>query len=323
MKSFLLTSLFLFIASLCLAQRQNVYFLKDNGKYVAVRDSADYVRIVREPDSGTVLYNVLEFYLNGNKRLISKSSAIDPPKYEGISVGYYPNGKKHTIINYKKGSKVGESYEFYPNGKLYIELSYPDNNDIYNDFNDNYLIKENADSLGNALVTDGNGYCKFYDDKFTYIQEEGPVKDGKRNGEWKGISEKPKITFTETYNNGVLVTGTAIGEDGKSVTYTKSRAVPPQFKGGYQGFGRYLGNNIKYPDYAREQNIQGQVILSFVVEKNGELTEIKVNKSVDPGLDAEAVRVLKESPKWLPGTRFGKPVRVIYSVPVSFSLSGY
>lgn len=319
----LLTLSLLFTGSLCLAQRQNVYFLKDNGKYVDVRDSADYVRIVRDPDSGTVLYNVLEFYLDGNKKLMAKSSAIDPPKYEGMCVGYYPNEKKHTIISYKKGSKVGESYEFYPNGELYLELSYPDNNNRGNDFDNNYLIKENTDSLGNALVTDGNGHAKFYDDKFTYIQEEGDVKDGKRNSEWKGNSENPKITFTETYNNGVLITGTAIGEDGKNVTYTQYREVPPQFKGGTQGFGRYLRNNINYPVYAREKNIQGKVILSFVVEKNGELTEVKVNKSVDPGIDAEAVRVLKQSPKWLPGTMFGKPVRVRYSVPIDFSMARY
>jgi TonB family protein len=99
--------------------------------------------------------------------------------------------------------------------------------------------------------------------------------------------------------------------------------VPPQFKGGVPGFGRYLSNHIEYPTYARQNNIQGRVVLTFVVEKSGQVTEVKVTKSVSKELDAEAARVLNASPKWVPGTRFGRAVRVIYSVPVAFALQGY
>ena len=316
MKLLFTLSLF-FTASQCFAQRQNVYFLKNNGKYVTVRDSADYIRIVRAPDSASVLYNVFEFYLNGNKKLIGKSTAIDPPKYDGSCATYYPDGKREAVINYKNGSKTGNDMEFYPNGKLYLEITYPDKNIPGVD----YLIKTNNDTLGNALVTDGNGYYKGYNDKFTYIEEEGNVKNGKRDGQWKGDYKNTHITFTENYDNGQFVSGNAIAEDGKSVTYTKSRRVPPQFKSGIEGFGRYLSHNIKYPDYARARNIQGQVILSFVVEKNGDLTDIIISKPVSPVLDEEAIRVLKNSPKWLPGMQFGMPARVRYSVPITFKMN--
>jgi TonB family protein len=322
MKTFFTISLFLVTVTRVFAQRQNVYFIKNNGKYVDTRDSADYIRVVREPDSASTLYNVFEFYPNGTQKLIGKSAKIDPPQFEGQCVTYYANSKRQSVISYKNGVKAGEDMEFYPNGRLYAQFSYPeDNKDRTADRSGNYLIITNKDSLGNAQVTDGNGYFKGYNSKFAYVEEEGPVKGGKRDGQWKGDFQDFKTTFTEIYDGGVLVSGTATTKDGKVNTYLRSREVPPQFKGGLERFGRFLSNNIKYPDDALRRGIEGTVILSFVVEKDGTLTDIKVSKSVIPVIDNEAVRVLNNSPKWVPGTQFGFPVRVRYSVPVSFAMS--
>lgn len=316
----LFTSLLLLVTNICFAQRQNVYFLKNNGKYVDVRDSADYIRIVREPDSASTLYNVFEFYLNGTKKLLGKSRSIDPPKYEGPCIAYYPTGIKQRLSYYKNNSKTGNETLYYPNGKPYLSLKYPDKATRESEYRDDELIESCNDSLGNAIVKNGNGYLKSYDDKFVYIEEEGNIKEGKRDGLWKGDFKNTHTTFTENYDNGKLLTGTATSEDGKTTTYTGSRRVLPQFKGGIEAFGRYLSRNIKYPDLARQKGIQGRVILSFVVEKNGDLSDIKINKSVIPLLDDEAIRVLRLSPKWIPATQFGMPVRVVYSVPINFSL---
>jgi TonB family protein len=316
----LFTIAILAIASSGFAQRQNVYFLKNNGKYVDSPDSADYMRIVREPDSASTLYNVFEFYLDGKKKLIGKSSAIDPPKFEGQCAEFYQNGSKKTLRNFKNGSIVGLSYEFYPNGKPYIIKEYPDNNGVYNDFNDNFLINTTCDSLGTVTVRNGTGYYKGYDSKFKYIDEEGKIKNGKRDSIWKGNDKDFGTTFTENYKDGILIAGTAIDKDGKTTTYAKARDVAPEFKGGLDAFYTYLSKNIYYPDFEREQNIQGTVILSFIVEKDGKISDIKVNKSVSRGIDDEAIRVLKKSPLWIPGTRYGKPARVYYSIPVNFSL---
>jgi TonB family protein len=321
MKPLFAITLFLVMATGAFAQRQNVYFLKNNGNYVDVRDSADYIRIVREPDSASTLYNIFEFYLSGAKKLTGKSSKINPPQYQGVCVTYYANGCRESVVNYKNGSRAGEDMDFYPNGRLYTEFTYPEGNKDYSPLFDGYLIKTNTDSLGNPQVTNGNGYYKGFDEKFKYVKEEGPVKDGKRDGQWKGNFQNIHTTFTETYNNGLLVSGTATTQDGKVNTYAKSRWVSPQFKGGISAFSRFLSRNINYPEDARRQNIEGTVILSFVVEKDGSLTDVKVSKSVAAILDDEAVRVLKDSPKWLPGTEFGLPVKVRYSVPVSFAMA--
>lgn len=95
----------------------------------------------------------------------------------------------------------------------------------------------------------------------------------------------------------------------------------PAFPGGEDAFIRYLSKNIHYPAVAKENNVQGKVFLSFVVEKNGALTDVKVVRGIGSGCDDEAMRVLKNSPKWTPGIQNGRPVRVAYTIPVSFTLS--
>ncbi|MEO3403018.1 TonB family protein [Mucilaginibacter sp. CAU 1740] len=321
MKILFTISLFLTTVTGAFAQRQNVYFIKNNGNYVATRDSADYIRVVREPDSASTLYNVLEYYPNGGQKLIGKSSKINPPQFEGQCATYYSNGKRQSVASYKNGIKAGPDMEFYPNGRLYAQFSFPeDNTDRMMERAGGYLIIANNDSLGKALVIDGNGYYKAYNDKFAYIEEEGPVKDGKRDGQWKGNFQNIGTTFTETYNNGQLVGGTSTNKEGKINTYNSSRWVSPQFDGGIPGFSAFLSNNIKYPADARRNGVEGTVILRFVVEKDGSLTDIRISKSVAPALDAEAERVLRNSPKWIPGTQFGQPVRVQYAVPIKFAL---
>ncbi|MDN3584020.1 energy transducer TonB [Mucilaginibacter flavus] len=315
-----LTSVLLFITSLCFAQRQNVYFLKNNGIYVSTRDSADFIRVISEPDSGSAQYNVKEYYANGAKKLIGKSVTIDPQKFDGLKLSFFKNGQKESVTNYKNGSKAGDEFDYFPNGKIYLQKFYPDNGKPDNKFRDDFNIVALNDSIGRRLLTNGTGHYQAYDDDFTYVNEEGEMKNGKMTGTWKGDFKNEHITFTEIYDNDVLISGTAITEDGKNTSYTKSRLTIPEFNGGIPAFSRYLGDNIVYPIYARKNNIEGRVIVSFIVEKDGLVSNIKVARSVNKELDEEAVRVIKESPRWTPGTRFGLPVRIEYAVPIAFTL---
>ena len=94
----------------------------------------------------------------------------------------------------------------------------------------------------------------------------------------------------------------------------------PSFPGGPSALMQYLSSNIKYPVVAEENGVQGRVVCTFVVEKDGSITDVRVVKSVDPSLDKEAVRVVKSMPKWIPGKQNGSAVRVKYTVPVTFRL---
>ncbi len=95
----------------------------------------------------------------------------------------------------------------------------------------------------------------------------------------------------------------------------------PEFPGGTAALLEYLRKNIKYPAICRENNIQGRVIVSFVVNKDGAIVDPEVVKSVNPSLDKEAVRVISNMPPWKPGKQRGKAVRVKYTVPVNFRLN--
>ena len=94
----------------------------------------------------------------------------------------------------------------------------------------------------------------------------------------------------------------------------------PSFPGGQSALLQYLSSNIKYPVVAEENGVQGRVVCTFVVERDGSITDVRVIKSVDPSLDKEAVRVVKSMPKWIPGKQNGSAVRVKYTVPVTFRL---
>lgn len=94
----------------------------------------------------------------------------------------------------------------------------------------------------------------------------------------------------------------------------------PQFPGGEKARMRYLRNNIEYPQLARESGIEGTVYVTFVVEKDGSITDVRVLRGIGGGCDKEAIRVVKEMPKWEPGKQRGKPVRVQFNMPIRFTL---
>lgn len=94
----------------------------------------------------------------------------------------------------------------------------------------------------------------------------------------------------------------------------------PSFPGGQSALMQFLQSNVKYPVVAQENGVQGRVVVSFVVERDGSITDVQVVRSVDPSLDREAQRVVRSMPKWIPGKQNGQAVRVKYNVPVSFRL---
>lgn len=94
----------------------------------------------------------------------------------------------------------------------------------------------------------------------------------------------------------------------------------PEFPGGELALRKFIANAIKYPVIAQENGIQGKVYVNFVVDKDGSITNAKIARGVDPSLDKEALRVVNSLPKWKPGMQRGKPVKVSYTVPISFVL---
>ena len=96
--------------------------------------------------------------------------------------------------------------------------------------------------------------------------------------------------------------------------------VSPSFPGGQKALMEYLAANVQYPDTMEDTCAQGRVVVNFVVERDGSITEPKVVRSVSQALDEEALRVVRSMPKWIPGSQNGERVRVRYIIPVTFRL---
>lgn len=134
------------------------------------------------------------------------------------------------------------------------------------------------------------------------------------------------LEAVEALSRAQLVEGEALSDE---LAGNPDAAIPfaaveekPAFNGGdANDFSKWVGENIVYPDDAKNRQVSGRVILQFTVTKEGDVKDVKVLKGVDPVIDAEAVRVVSSSPKWAPGNQNGIPVAVNYTFPVVFKLN--
>ena len=121
----------------------------------------------------------------------------------------------------------------------------------------------------------------------------------------------------------VILTGCAAEKEPlitSPLSYDKlTEPTMPKYPGGTEKMFEFIADNLRWPG-DDDSCIQGRVVVSFIVEKDGSLTDVKVIKSLDPAFDKEAIRVVKSMPKWKPGMDNGEPIRVRYSVPVTFQL---
>ncbi|PWB19946.1 energy transducer TonB [Flavobacterium sp. HTF] len=147
------------------------------------------------------------------------------------------------------------------------------------------------------------------------VTEEPPkieeLKDKKVGSETIKGDPNAKITIDEPVGTGPVA---AVVEEDNNVYNTAGIEVKPDFPGGIEKFYKFVGNNYKTPE---EEGLKGKVYVTFVVEKDGSLTDIKVLRDIGYGTGAEAIRVLKKCPKWTPGEQNGKKVRVLYSLPIT------
>ena len=290
-----------------------VCFIKNSGQLVANKDSADYFMFIMPMDSTTKLSAINEYYPNGKPKLagVSSSRGYLALLFEGPCITYFPNGRRESITNYKKGFQSGDVVEYYPNGKIY---------DIFTvDNNKKHKLIECRDTSGGILAENGNGKWLFYDKDFKKISFEGTIKDSVKNGEWDGIDDG-RIASVSTYTNGEFVSGIYTDRFGKKYTLTHEE-VEPSFKGGAEGFNNYLAKNVKYPSGDLSRGVSGKVIVTFVIEKDGTLTDVKALRAPTEAMAAELVRVVKLSPPWNPGIQMGMPVRVQFTISFAFSIA--
>jgi TonB family protein len=318
LKPILIALMSILFVDISYAQKNDssVYYLNKKGAVVINKEDADYKMVFLPPDS-TVdksLFIIKGYYKSGKLKLLgySKTNSLNL-KFQGKVTVFFPDGNKMRITNYENGEMTGDIIEFYPNGMFYNRET------ISKSFTreEKTLLQDCSDSNGKVLAKNGNGTWLKLNGELTRVTEEGPVVNGIEEGEWHSHKSDSVETITE-YKNGKIVSVAGAYKSGAKIYSYVEKA--PAFPGGQEGFGKFIGSNIKYPVEAKKNNIHGKVIVSFVVEKDGSLSEINIVKGIGSACDEEAINVMKLSPKWKPGMHNGKAVRVFLSVPINFTL---
>ncbi|XWW47008.1 energy transducer TonB [Fibrella sp. USSR17] len=241
---------------------------------------------------------------------------------KGPSVTYDKRGMVKSI---DRPDEAGSTTTWQPNGLLLsIETKYEgERKELYK----HTQLMAAWDSTGYQPIKDGNGHYRYISkeksrgdstQKTTFI-EEGDYKDGFKNGQWTGRFADGSYSYTEQYNVGEDLGGTATLPGGKTISY-KSAMSHPTYVGGQPAMYRFLGQTIRYPVDAQKKNVSGKVYISFVVCTDGSLCDYDVLKGLYPSVDNEALRTVKKMPNWEPGLLRGEAVRVRYNLPVSFQL---
>jgi len=283
-----------------------VYYLKNSGRAVASKDSADYWMVVAPPDSSIdkKLYQVYEYYPNGKVRLMTNSRSKDINLvYQGKYIAYFPDGRKKRIGTYdKQGHSTGHEVQYYPNGKLHSVVNYnAEGNVIYGDC---------RDSTGKVLAENGSGYWQQFDEAFNSIIAEGKIDSGVRVGDWH-LKQGDSVSVDNKYNKGILQLSLRHSRCEPDI-YEKAE-TDPMFPGGEEGYQKLSSKIFVFPQSAELKDISGAIAISFIVEEDGKLTNFKFIHKVGYGMDEAELHVLQQSPPWIPAKVNGKPVRAVWT----------
>jgi TonB family protein len=152
------------------------------------------------------------------------------------------------------------------------------------------------------------------------LTSETEYVNNKMNGSFKTYWENGKLKRSDRYENDQFVSGNCFSSTGKDTSYFPYEQRPV-YPGGTAEISKYVSNAVKYPADARRKEIQGRVMVQFTVYEDGKLGDFKVTQKVEPMLDEEALRVIKNMPDWQPGKIDGKPAKFLYALPVIFMLN--
>lgn len=284
-----------------------LYYLKNTGDIVA-KENADYFMMIFPQDANSKVYPMLQYYMDGKRKLISATKSRKDLALDGPTLSFFPNGKRQSSVTYKNGKPTGETTEYHPNGKLYAIKNYKRP--------DNPLLIECRDSTGIVLAQNGNGKWLTLSNDFEKILREEIVQDGViQNMITSFVNENIKPSSNRRMGMASITVERPISNSDSLKVETL-----PIYKNDINAFPKYLGEVMKYPAIDRENNVTGKLILSFAVGEDGTLSDFKILQSVSKTIDAEALKVVKETSPWKPAKIGTKAIKVDFTVGISFDL---
>lgn len=293
-----------------------IYYAKSRER-VASADSANYVHKILPFDTVNQLYPVVEYYMSGKPKLKAYAKKPDGSQFHGNCLEYFENGRRKSITTFLNGQYIGKKYQYYPNGQMYTVEEIGDKG---------WNLIECHDITGRVVAKDGEGTWLIYDYDVEHFYISGPVKNGKKTGEWS-VRVNGNVRYEEIYIDGAFPKCKFVNKDGQTIQWSddiipdSSYSSMANFRTLASGFGDFLFKNIQYPAEAREKYVQGRVFISFIVSEKGVLQNFKILKGIGAGCDEEVIRLMKLSPDWIPSYINGKAVKELYTIPISFNLA--
>lgn len=329
MKKLLIAIVFLLISTVALSQSEanfsvgdTVYYTlrdkitdkKRSKKYAVINNSSRY--------DGKLLYNADMYKYDSLSNSYYKLETFNTHYFEiigriGLSTIYWKNGAKSAEGTMKKGRRVGLWKNWYKNGKKMSERMF---------FEQKKLLKRKSkpsqlvnfwDRKGKQTVTNGTG--EYFYETENGAEHKGKIINYKKEGLWIGFRKDGSRIYKEIYKSGKLKKGESWDKFGKRYTY-KNVFVNTSYSGGMKGLKKMIIRNFKTPHYAMENNIEGVMLVSFQVDKKGEVKNIEVRKKLCGPCDQEAIRLVKLLKKWKPAKSRGQNVNVRYTLPLRIVL---
>lgn len=355
MRIFLLTFILLFLSQSVISQKTKIVYLDDYWNKTK-QENAEYYRHIKKDSND--LYQVEDYYLSGQLQM-SGHYSDKKLQYNIGEFNYYDTlGNLEMTEFYVDNEKEGAKKKMYPNGQVKVFEEYVDGrrHGQYREFYEDSTIRAEATfingsirglakrfSIDGKLILDmnidttGNGQLRAY-----YlngdIRKEGAFEEGYRLGTWNTYNrghelsktkEYPKTVFEYQRSKGVVTyrTENLISEFFNGYDFGNEELfglvyypdVEAEFPGGSRGLQRYINSNVLYPAKAIDKNVQGKVYLSFVVEADGSISNIRVLKG-HRLLKKESIRVVKNMPAWKPGEYKRKKVRTRCRLPIVYTL---
>lgn len=310
MKNFLF--LYLIFTSVLVGQESNdkIIYL-DSLKRETSKENHVFYRFVKDYHLNKPEYEIKEYYKSGALKSEGLSLTRDKISYRSKWISYHENGNKESIINYVNSRPQGNIEQWYENGNKRMIGEYV----IKSDDKLEYELKvlQFWNSKNTQTVIDGNGE---YEEVETYSIASGKVKNGWKEGEWKGKHPTLKYTFVELYKDTKLVSGKSTDTLNTEYNYEKV-FLPPRPKKGVDHFYKYIAKKFRIPK--KHGYIDGKIILDFVIDKDGSITNVRILKGMNDEYDNEAIRLISEYPDWGVGELRGIKVKTSYSIPISFT----
>ncbi|MEC4004654.1 energy transducer TonB [Flavobacterium sp. SUN052] len=309
MKTKFLLFFFLF-TKIILAQEANdkIIYL-DSLERTTSQENEVFHRIIKDYYTVKKEYSIIQFYKSGSKESEGVSLDRDYLKPHGEVVHYYENGAIKSKCNYDNSSALGNYSSWYENGAKKVEGVFVQKQ---KDSNEETVLKIDQywESNGVKKVIDGNG---IYEDVNNTTESTGLIKNGFKEGTWKGKSKIYNFNFNEEYKNGDLILGKSVDKENLEHSYTKI-FLKPEPKKGLQHFYKYIAKKFRIPKNA--ENVSGKIILRFVINTDGSIANVKIEKGLGYGLDEEAIRLISEYPDWGIGEFRGVKVKTSYAIPI-------